>query len=169
MRQNQIKTHDLVVGFFIQFQYFYPKLKNKTMKLFKEFKDFAVKGNMIDMAIGIIIGASFNAVINVLVKNVILPPLSLLSDGINFQEKKLILRSATETTSQVSIDYGLFAETILDFLIVGFTIFIVVKFINRLKTKADDVKDESVPTPADIQLLSEIKKLLEDQNQKLMK
>jgi len=69
------------------------------MKLFKEFKDFAVKGNMIDMAIGIIIGASFNAVINVLVKNIILPPLSLLSDGINFQEKKLILRSATETTS----------------------------------------------------------------------
>ena len=139
------------------------------MKLFKEFKDFAVKGNMIDMAIGIIIGASFNAVINVLVKNVMLPPLSLLSDGINFQEKKLILRSATETTSQVSIDYGLFAETILDFLIVGFTIFIVVKFINKLKTKADDVKDESVPTPADIKLLSEIKKLLEVQNQKLIK
>ena len=113
------------------------------MKLFKEFKDFAVKGNMIDMAIGIIIGASFNAVINVLVKNIILPPLSLLSDGINFQEKKLILRSATETTSQVSMDYGLFAETILDFIIVGFTIFIVVKFINKLKTKADDVKDAS--------------------------
>ena len=58
------------------------------MKLIKEFKDFAVKGNMIDMAIGIIIGASFNSVINVLVKNIILPPLSLMSDGINFQEKK---------------------------------------------------------------------------------
>ena len=143
------------------------------MKLFKEFKDFAVKGNMIDMAIGIIIGASFNAVINVLVKNIILPPLSLLSDGINFQEKKLILRSATETTSQVSIDYGLFAETILDFLIVGFTIFIVVKFINKLKTKADDVKDDvkdvTVPTPVEIQLLSDIKKLLEVQNRKLLK
>ena len=139
------------------------------MKLFKEFKDFAVKGNMIDMAIGIIIGASFNAVINVLVKNIILPPLSLLSDGINFQEQKLILRSATETTSQVSIDYGLFAETALDFLIVGLTIFMVVKFINKLKTKADDIKDESVATPADIKLLSEIKKLLEDQNQKLIK
>ena len=139
------------------------------MKLFKEFKDFAVKGNMIDMAIGIIICASFNAVINVLVKNIILPPLSLLSDGINFQEQKLILRSATETTSQVSIDYGLFAETALDFLIVGLTIFMVVKFINKLKTKADDIKDESVATPADIKLLSEIKKLLEDQNQKLMK
>ena len=136
------------------------------MKLFKEFKDFAVKGNMIDMAIGIIIGASFNAVINVLVKNIILPPLSLLSDGINFQEQKLILRSATETTSQVSIDYGLFAETALDFLIVGLTIFMVVKFINKLKTKADDIKDESVATPADIKLLSEIKKLLEDQEER---
>ncbi len=139
------------------------------MKLFKEFKDFAVKGNMLDMAIGIIIGASFNAVINVLVKNVILPPLSLLSDGINFQDKKLILRSKTETASQVSIDYGLFTETILDFLIVGFTIFIVVKFSNKLKAKAEDTKDVSVPTPADVQLLSDIKELLEIQNQKLVK
>jgi large conductance mechanosensitive channel len=139
------------------------------MKLIKEFKDFAVKGNMIDMAIGIIIGASFNAVINVLVKNVILPPLSLLSDGINFQEKKLILRDATEKTSQVSIDYGLLTETVLDFLIVGFTIFIVVKFVNKLQVKAEDVSDVTVTTPADIQLLSDIKELLEAQNEKLSK
>ena len=139
------------------------------MKLIKEFKDFAVKGNMIDMAIGIIIRASFNAVINVLVKNVILPPLSLLSDGINFQEKKLILRDATEKTSQVSIDYGLLTETVLDFLIVGFTIFIVVKFVNKLQVKAEDVSDVTVTTPADIQLLSDIKELLEAQNEKLSK
>ena len=139
------------------------------MKLLKEFKDFAVKGNMIDMAIGIIIGASFNAVINVLVKNILLPPLSLLSDGINFQEQKIILREATATPSQVSIDYGLFAETALDFLIVGFTIFIVVKFINRLKAKADDVQNSTVATPVDIQLLSKIKDLLEEQNRNLSK
>jgi len=139
------------------------------LKLIKEFKDFAVKGNMIDMAIGIIIGASFNTVINVLVKNVILPPLSLLSDGINFQEKKLILRDATEKTSQVSIDYGLLTETVLDFLIVGFTIFIVVKFVNKLQVKAEDVSDVTVATPADIQLLSDIKELLEAQNEKLSK
>ena len=136
------------------------------MKIVKEFKDFAVKGNMIDMAIGIIIGASFNAVINVLVKNIILPPLSLLSDGINFQDKKIVLRETSETNSQVSIDYGLFTETILDFLIVGVTVFIVVKFINKLKVKADDVSDQTVPTPADIQLLSEIKELLEKQNKR---
>ena len=136
------------------------------MKIVKEFKEFAVKGNMIDMAIGIIIGASFNAVINVLVKNIILPPLSLLSDGINFQDKKIVLRETSETNSQVSIDYGLFTETILDFLIVGVTVFIVVKFINKLKVKADDVSDQTVSTPADIQLLSEIKELLEKQNNK---
>ena len=143
--------------------------KLNDMKLIKEFKEFAVKGNMIDMAIGIIIGASFNAVINVLVKNIILPPLSLLSDGINFQEKKLILREATDLASQVSIDYGLFTETILDFLIVGFTIFIVLKFINKLQAKAEDVSDDSVTTPADIKLLSEIKELLKAQNEKLSK
>ncbi len=136
------------------------------MKIVKEFKEFAVKGNMIDMAIGIIIGASFNAVINVLVKNIILPPLSLLSDGINFQDKKIVLRETSETSSQVSIDYGLFTETILDFLIVGVTVFIVVKFINKLKVKADDVSDQTVSTPADIQLLSEIKELLEKQNKR---
>ena len=139
------------------------------MKLLKEFKDFAVKGNMIDMAIGIIIGASFNAIVNVLVKNIILPPLSLLSDGISFVDKKLILREASAKASQVSVDYGLFIETVLDFLIVGFTIFLVVKFINRLRAKAEDVQDETVPTPADVELLSKIKDLLEEQNKVLSK
>ena len=137
------------------------------MKLLKEFKDFAVKGNMIDMAIGIIIGASFNAIVNVLVKNIILPPLSLLSDGISFGDKKLILRKASDQASQVSVDYGLLIETVLDFLIVGFTIFLVVKFINRLRAKADDVQDVTVPTPADVELLSKIKDLLEEQNKVL--
>lgn len=139
------------------------------MKLIKEFRDFAVKGNMIDMAIGIIIGASFNTIVNVLVKNIILPPLSLLSDGISFEEKKIVLKEATENSVQVSLDYGLFIETVLDFLIVGFTIFLVVKFINKLRVKADDIKDVSVPTPADIKLLSNIEKLLEEQNKLLKK
>lgn len=139
------------------------------MKLIKEFRDFAIKGNMIDMAIGIIIGASFNAIVNVLVKNIILPPLSLLSDGISFEEKKIVLKEATENSVQVSLDYGLFIETVLDFLIIGFTIFLVVKFINKLRVKADDIKDVSVPTPADIKLLSNIEKLLEEQNKLLKK
>ena len=139
------------------------------MKLLKEFKDFAIKGNMLDMAIGIIIGASFNAIVNVLVKNVMLPPLSLLSDGVNFGEKKIILREATKESTQVSIDYGLLIETVIDFLIVGFTIFIVVKFINKLRNQANNVEDTTVPTPADIELLSKIKDLLEEQNEALIK
>ena len=140
------------------------------MKLLQEFKEFAVKGNMMDMAIGIIIGASFNQVIDVLVKQVLLPPLSLLSDGINLDNKKFILReSQTNTLGEVSIQevaisYGQFIETFLDFLIVGFTIFIVVKFINRLNKKAEDPSDKTISTPKNIQLLMDMNELLKEQN-----
>ncbi|MCL4150476.1 UNVERIFIED_CONTAM: hypothetical protein GTU68_019649 [Idotea baltica] len=127
------------------------------MKLFNEFKEFAVKGNMMDMAIGIIIGASFNKVIDVLVKKVFLPPLSLLTDGVNFENRKIILKDAatdasgTILTEEVAIGYG-------------FTVFIVVKFMNRLKNKAQDFKDKTVATPKDIELLSNLTELMEEQN-----
>ena len=140
------------------------------MKLLQEFKEFAVKGNMMDMAIGIIIGASFNQVIDVLVKQVLLPPLSLLSDGINLDNKKFILRESQTNTlgevsiQEVSISYGQFIETFLDFLIVGFTIFIVVKFINRLNKKAEDPSDTTISTPKNIQLLMDMNELLKEQN-----
>mgnify|MGYP001584531593 FL=1 len=140
------------------------------MKLLQEFKEFAVKGNMIDMAIGIIIGASFNSVIDVLVKKVLLPPLSLLSNGVNLESKKLVLRASEEdglgnlVMEEVAINYGLFTEALLDFLIVGFTIFIVVKFINKLNKKAEDPKDGSVSTPKNIELLTKMNSLLEEQN-----
>jgi len=140
------------------------------MKLLQEFKEFAVKGNMMDMAIGIIIGASFNQVIDVLVKQILLPPLSLLSDGINLDNKKLILRESQTnafgdiSVQQVAISYGQFVETFLDFLIVGFTIFMVVKFINRLNKKAEDPSDKTVSTPKNIQLLMDMNSLLEEQN-----
>ena len=143
------------------------------MKLLQEFKEFAVKGNMIDMAIGIIIGASFNSVIDVLVKKILLPPLSLLSSGVNLESQKLVLRSSENDTlgnliiEEVAINYGLFIETLVDFLIVGFTIFIVVKFINKLNKKAEDPKDNSVSTPKNIELLTKMNTLLEEQNQLL--
>lgn len=143
------------------------------MKLLKEFKEFAVKGNMMDMAIGIIIGAAFNKVIDVLAKQVLLPPLSLLSDGVNFQDKKMILREAvtdatgTVTTGEVAVAYGALFEVFLDFLIIGFTIFMVVKAMNRLRSKAQDTEDKTVVTPKDIELLSDLKQLMEEQNQML--
>ncbi|MBC3758787.1 large conductance mechanosensitive channel protein MscL [Hyunsoonleella sp. SJ7] len=139
-------------------------------QLFKEFKEFAVKGNMMDMAIGIIIGAAFNKVIDVLVKKVMLPPLSLLTNGVNFQNKKIILQEASNAadgkviTEEVAIGYGALGEAFLDFIIIGFTVFIVVKFMNRLKKKAQDTTDDTVVTPKDIELLDKLTKLMEEQN-----
>ncbi|MGB3607747.1 MAG: large conductance mechanosensitive channel protein MscL [Psychroserpens sp.] len=140
------------------------------MTFLKEFKEFAVKGNMMEMAIGIIIGASFNKVIDVLVKKVFMPPLSLMTDGLNFQDRKYILRDAAVnaqgdiTAQQIAIEYGVLFETFLDFIIVGFTVFLVVKAMNRLKDKAQDPKNEIVKTPKDIELLAKLTDLMEEQN-----
>ncbi|MEY8847597.1 large conductance mechanosensitive channel protein MscL [Psychroserpens sp. XS_ASV72] len=145
------------------------------MKFLKEFKEFAVKGNMMDMAIGIIIGAAFNKVIDVLVKKVFLPPLTLMTDGLNFQNQKYVLRERILNaqgdiiTDEVAIEYGVLFETFLDFLIVGLTVFIVVKAMNRLKSKAEDPKNEGVSTPKDIELLSNLTELMEEQNALLRK
>ena len=143
------------------------------MKLFKEFKEFAVKGNMMDMAIGIVIGAAFNKVIDILAKKVILPPLTLLTNGVNFREQRIILQDAVLDasgaiqTDEVAIGYGALGEALLDFLIIGFTIFIIMKFMNRLRNKAQDTKDKTVTTPKDIELLHRLTDLMEEQNRLL--
>lgn len=143
------------------------------MGLIKEFKEFAIKGNMVDMAVGIIIGTAFNKVVDVLVKQVVLPPLSLLTNGIHFADKKIVLRhavNATETrkaVEEIAIGYGALIEALLDFLIIGFTIFIVVKLMNRFRQKAEDPKDKSEVTPKDIELLSNLNELMEEQNRLL--
>jgi len=138
--------------------------KSIKMKIIKEFKEFALRGNMIEMAVGIVIGASFNSVVDALVKNILLPPLSLLSEGVNFQQKKIILRNPSKKLSEVSIDYGFFLNTLIDFIVVGFTIFIVVKVFNSLKKKSEDITETSVETPKQIILLTEIRNLLKDNN-----
>ncbi|WP_048331299.1 large conductance mechanosensitive channel protein MscL [Bizionia psychrotolerans] len=144
------------------------------MKFLKEFKEFAVKGNMMDMAIGIIIGAAFNKLVDVLVKEVLLPPLSLLVEGVNLADKRIILRQEVLDSSggikidEVAIGYGAFGEAFLDFLIVGITIFIVVKFLNKLRNKSQDPEDKTVSTPKDIELLTKLTDLMEEQN-KIMK
>ncbi len=131
------------------------------MNILKEFKEFAIKGNLIEMAVGIVIGASLNAVVDVLVKNILLPPLSLMSEGVSFQQKKITLRAATSALSEESIDYGLFINTLVDFVIVGFTIFVIIKFFNTLKRKSEDINDTTVETPKNIVLLTEIRDALE--------
>lgn len=145
-----------------------PKNYSMTRRLFKEFKEFAVKGNMIDIAIGVIIGAAFNKVVDVLVKEVFLPPLSLLTDEINWSDKKLILREAiiedtTVKVQEVAIAYGKLLEVLMDFAIIGFVVFLVVKFMNSIRNKAQDPKNKTVVTPKDIELLNRITELMERQ------
>ncbi len=145
------------------------------MRILKEFKEFAVKGNMIDMAVGIIIGTAFNKVIDVMVKQVILPPLSLMTEGVNFGNRKFVLREGLEPGSsgagpeEIAIGYGALIEALLDFVIVGFTIFLVVKLMNSFRRKAEDPKNQTVETPKNIELLSNLTDLMKEQNEILKK
>jgi large conductance mechanosensitive channel len=129
----------------------------------QEFKKFAVKGNMVDLAIGIIIGAAFNEIVDVLVKKIILPPLGFLTAGASMSELEIVLK-ASETAADgtvidpgVVIGYGALFEAMMDFLIVAVTLFFVIRLINSLKEKAENENNTSVPTPKDIQLLSDIR------------
>lgn len=134
------------------------------MSFFQEFKNFAIKGNMIDMAVGIVIGTAFNNVISTIVKKIVMPPLSLLTDGVNLSNKKYVLRAATDSGDEVVVGYGELIEVLIDFFIIAFTIFLVIKVINRFKKKSEDPHDKTVETPKNIQILSNIEKLLEEQN-----
>lgn len=133
-------------------------------KFWNDFKAFAIKGNMIDLAIGVVIGASFNKIIDALVKGLISPPLSYLTGGIDMADKTLTLitPSFDEAGNEVVgsglvLNYGLVLENGLDFLIIALTIFIVLRLIKNLRDKAEDETDLTVPTPKDIQLLAEIR------------
>ena len=116
------------------------------------------------MAIGIIMGTAFNNVVNVLVKKIFMPPLLLMTNQVSFTEQKYVLREATEGIEEIAIGYGFLIEVLIDFIIIGLTIFIVVKMMNRFQAKAEDPKNKEVVTPKDIQLLSNIEKLMEEQN-----
>lgn len=142
-------------------------------KIFNEFKEFAIKGNMIDIAIGVIIGTAFNKVVDTIVKQIFLPPLSLFTDGASMENKKMVLRESVivdgvTKIEEIAIGYGQFIEASIDFLIISLVVFLVVKFMNQLKGKAQDASDDTVSTPKDIELLDRMTQLLEEQN-KLLK
>jgi large conductance mechanosensitive channel len=135
------------------------------MGIVKEFKDFAVKGNMIDMAVGIIIGAAFGKVVSSLVNDILMPPLGLLIGGLDFSDFKATLKAASindagEAVSAVTLNYGMFIQTAIDFLIVAIAIFLVIKGMNQLKKKeAAKPAEPPAPTKQEI-LLEEIRDLL---------
>ncbi|WP_166840493.1 large-conductance mechanosensitive channel protein MscL [Rheinheimera pleomorphica] len=131
------------------------------MSMLQEFKAFAMRGNVVDMAVGIIIGAAFGKIVSSFVNDVIMPPIGVLLGGVNFRDLAIIIQQATETQTEVVIKYGMFVQTIIDFVIIAFAVFIGVKAMNSMKKK-EEAKPEPAPAapPADIALLTEIRDLL---------
>jgi len=130
------------------------------MKFFDEFKKFAVKGNVIDLAVGIIIGASFGKIVSSLVSDVLMPPIGLLVGGVDFSNLIITLKSASESQEAVVIRYGMFLNTLIDFLIIAFAVFWLIKGINLLKSKEENKPSIPPEPPAEIKLLTEIRDLL---------
>lgn len=128
------------------------------MGMLQEFKDFAVKGNAIDMAVGIITGAAFGKIVSSIVEDVIMPPIGLLLGGVNFSNLRVTLKDAMGDVPAVTLNYGKFIQTIIDFTIIAFCVFLLVKAINSMK-KAEAAAPPP-PPPAQEVLLTEIRDLL---------
>ena len=134
------------------------------MSMMQEFKDFAVKGNVVDMAVGIIIGAAFGKIITALVSGVIMPPIGVLVGGVNFSDLAIIVKEAVGETPAVVISYGSFIQTVIDFIIIAFAIFMVIKGINSLKKKEEEAAKEPSAPSMEETLLTEIRDLLKSQS-----
>lgn len=131
------------------------------MSLGKEFKDFAMRGNVVDMAVGIIIGAAFGKIVSSLVKDVIMPPIGLAVGGVDFSDLAIVLQEASAETVAVTMNYGMFLQTIFDFLIVAFAIFMAIKVMNSMKKKEAEAPPAPPPGPStEEKLLTEIRDLL---------
>lgn len=147
-------------------------------KFLNEFKEFAMRGNVVDMAVGVIIGAAFGKIVSSLVNDIIMPLIGVVTGGMNFTDYKLVVQKAVMDGQEiikpeVTMNWGAWVQTVVDFLIVAFCIFVMIKFINNLRKKAERQKEaEAEPAPAapeptkEEQLLTEIRDLLKEQQKK---
>lgn len=128
--------------------------------MFNEFKKFAMRGNVMDMAIGIIIGAAFAKIVKSLVNDILMPPIGLITGGVDFSKLQIVLKRAADGTVSAAIRYGVFINTIIEFIIIAFAIFLIVKWMNSMKKKEEEAP-AAPPAPAeDVVLLREIRDLL---------
>ena len=131
------------------------------MKIVDEFKAFAMKGNVVDMAVGIIIGAAFGKIVSSMVSDIIMPPIGLLIGGVNFSDLKLVMKGATDIAPAVTWNYGNFIQVCFDFLIVAFAVFLVIKAVNAAKKKEEAAPAATPAAPSKQEtLLTEIRDLL---------
>jgi len=134
------------------------------MSILKEFKEFAVKGNAVDMAVGIIIGAAFGKIISSLVADVVMPPIGVLVGGVDFTKLGITIKEAVGDVPAVTLNYGNFIQSVVDFTIIAFAIFMIVKLINKLK-KQEEATPAPPPEPTKEELLlTEIRDLLKTKN-----
>ena len=136
-------------------------------KIIYEFKNFIAKGNVMDLAVGVIIGGAFGKIVSSLVNDMIMPIIGLILGGIDFSNLKFVIKEATEKTPEASIKYGLFIQNVVDFLIIAFVIFIMVKGINAIRKMKDNeiVEEPTEPTPTKEEiLLTEIRDILKNKN-----
>lgn len=129
------------------------------MSLWNEFKSFALKGNVVDLAVGVIIGTAFGKIVSSLVSDIFMPPIGLLFSNIHFQDLKWILKDGQNGTQKISVNYGAFIQNIVEFTIIALIIFIIIKFLNRFKRK----EEASVKLSMEEQLLIEIRDILKQQ------
>ena len=129
------------------------------MKLIQEFEDFAMKGNAVDMAVGIIIGAAFGKIVSSLVKDVVMPPIGLMLGGVDFTDLKITMKAAEGAIPAVTLNYGLFIQTMVDFLIIAFAVFLLVKAINTLKKTKEETPEIPVKSSQEL-VLEEIRDIL---------
>lgn len=141
-------------------------------KFLNDFKDFAVKGNVVDLAVGVIIGAAFGKIVTSLVNDVLMPVIGYFTGGVNFTEHRWVIQQAVTQgeeiiTPEIALSWGVFVQAIVDFLIVAFCIFMMVKFIMRLKKKEEEPAPAEPAAPSEeVQLLTEIRDLLRQQQDK---
>jgi len=133
------------------------------MKAIQEFKEFAIKGNVVDMAVGVVIGAGFGKIVTSLVGDIITPVLGILVGGVNFTNLKVVLKDAVGDKPPVTWNYGSFIQSIFDFLIIAWAIFVLVKLINQLKRQEPPKQPPAPPAPsAEVLLLTEIRDALKE-------
>ncbi len=130
------------------------------MSMIKEFRDFAMRGNVVDMAVGIVIGAAFGKIVTSFVNDVLMPPIGMLLGGVDFSDLAVTLKEASGDVAAVSLNYGSFVQTVVDFLIIAFAIFMVIKAMNSLKKKEEAAPAEPPKPSAEEALLAEIRDLL---------
>ncbi|EHD19914.1 MULTISPECIES: large-conductance mechanosensitive channel protein MscL [Brenneria] len=135
------------------------------MSIIKEFREFAMRGNVVDLAVGVIIGAAFGKIVSSLVSDIIMPPLGLLIGGVDFKQFSLVLRDAQGDIPAVIMNYGHFIQNIFDFIIVAFAIFMAIKLMNKMRRKQEDAPAEPPKPSAEETLLTEIRDLLKNQQQ----